>query len=278
MRLQAMGRLDVADQLVQLVEIRHALHVDLMATLSHLATAHDEYLVARQLAREGDHAGALSLMFEEATFRKSLARSRLAGDEMMRLFEDARVLLSDIRKRDLKLSSVNIALIVNELRELFAPECNRRNVSIEFSPEYPPSVGFPVCDRQLIRLAIFNLIENAIKYSHRNSRVVVKWWIDKSRWKFSVSNQGKFIPREGAEELFIPFKRGQVHEGEQVMGGTGLGLPTVKKIVEVHSDDGLVELVSIPIDRDQKGNRVLRAFTTFTLTMPRHISGSDDHG
>lgn len=278
MRLQALGRLDVADQLQQLVQIRHALNVDLMAVSGHLWTTADQFKLARVQLAAGRKDQAFRLIFEEATFHKSLERARLAREELGRLFEGARILLLDLSKRDLQLSQTDIQLIVNELRALFIPECRRRHVGIEFQVDYPANVPNPIADRTLMRLAIFNLMENAIKYAHRETRLDIRYWLDRGKWKLSVANTGKFIPRRYYEDIFKPFRRVNVQESEQVMPGTGLGLPAVRQIIRLHASDGAIEVNSVPTERDPRTGNVFRAHTSFTVTLPRHISGTDTNG
>jgi two-component system sensor histidine kinase KdpD len=87
-------------------------------------------------------------------------------------------------------------------------------------------------DRQLVELAILQLIDNALKYSSVGSTIDVRITQDAFETKFAVTNSGSFIRAEERERVFERFYRSP----EAVHGptGTGLGLSIVKKMAEAH--------------------------------------------
>jgi len=87
---------------------------------------------------------------------------------------------------------------------------------------------------------MLNLINNAVKYSHRNKSVRIRLWAQGDEVCFRVADQGVGIPESEQSRIFEKFYR--VHMGnEPDTGGAGLGLTVVKHIVEAHRGEIRVE-------------------------------------
>jgi signal transduction histidine kinase len=111
-------------------------------------------------------------------------------------------------------------------------------------------------DEKLIRIALFNLIENALKYSPKGSRVeIVLRRGQDSAMEWRIDDQGAGIPEERYEQIFDKYKRGSEASNQP---GMGLGLFIVKQIVQRHG-------ASISVSRSPKGG------ACFTLTFPSSI-------
>jgi signal transduction histidine kinase len=90
-----------------------------------------------------------------------------------------------------------------------------------------------VGDADALEQAMLNLINNAVKYSHRNKSVRIRLWTQGDQVLFRVSDRGIGIPEGEQNRIFEKFYR--VHMGnEPDTGGAGLGLSVVKHIVEAH--------------------------------------------
>jgi len=107
----------------------------------------------------------------------------------------------------------------------------------------------------LLHRAVLNLILNAVKYSPKDSTVIINLALDQSHSHavFSVTDNGGGIPIEEQSKLFKRFSR--VKGQEQVSEGTGLGLYFVRTVVEKHYG-------SIQVSSDL-GNP-----TTFSIYLP----------
>ncbi len=84
-----------------------------------------------------------------------------------------------------------------------------------------------------------NLIGNALKYS--NGEVRIEWRIEGNWFLVSVGDQGqngRGITREQAQQLFVAFARLDSHSAVE---GTGLGLLSVRRIVEAHGGEVFIE-------------------------------------
>jgi len=111
-----------------------------------------------------------------------------------------------------------------------------------------------LADRLVLRDAITNVIDNAIKYSPNGSTIDVRVHRDGDRGAVSVTDQGPGIPVEHRERIFDRFYR--IDEGRsRELGGTGLGLAIARWAVETHgghisvdsTDRGSVFRVVIPL-------------------------------
>jgi heavy metal sensor kinase len=88
-------------------------------------------------------------------------------------------------------------------------------------------------DRLVLRDAITNLVDNAIKYGPRGSQIDITVRADTTEAALTVANEGPGIPAEHRERIFDRFYR--VDEGRsRGMGGTGLGLAIAKWAVEAN--------------------------------------------
>lgn len=109
-------------------------------------------------------------------------------------------------------------------------------------------------DRQTIRQALINLLDNAIKYSPRGSRVEVRIRSDGQICAIDVSDQGPGIPEREHARIFDRFYRWGKMRTQEVEG-SGLGLAIAQWAVT--ANDGHIELMS----REGRGS-------TFTIVLP----------
>lgn len=119
-------------------------------------------------------------------------------------------------------------------------------------------------DRDLLELAIMNLIENAAKYSTPPAQIQVsiEEIEEKEEVIIKVSDQGIGIPFVDQEHIFDRFYTvDKAHS--QKMGGSGLGLSIVKTIVEKHCGTIILE-------------SELGKGSTFTIRMPTQKKDIDN--
>jgi two-component system phosphate regulon sensor histidine kinase PhoR len=95
-------------------------------------------------------------------------------------------------------------------------------------PREPMAV---VGDARALEHVLSNLVDNAIKYCPRGSRIVVRAASDGERVNLVVADDGPGIPPEHLQRVFERFYRVDAGRSRE-LGGTGLGLSIVKHMVE----------------------------------------------
>ena len=111
-------------------------------------------------------------------------------------------------------------------------------------------------DRELMEYAVYNLLNNAVKYSGPETQIRVGCRLQGGQVRLSVQDQGIGMDAKELRQIFQKFYRTQRAESSGI-AGTGIGLSIVQQIVEHHA--GKVEVASEP----GKGS-------CFTLVLPAH--------
>lgn len=88
-------------------------------------------------------------------------------------------------------------------------------------------------DRERLKQALVNLIENAIKYNHPDGEVIVELEAHETDAVFRVRDNGIGIPQDDLKRIFERFYRVN-KDRSRAVGGSGLGLAIVKHIIEAH--------------------------------------------
>ena len=115
--------------------------------------------------------------------------------------------------------------------------------------------------RQLVS-AVYNLVDNAIKYTDPGGSVTVRAWERNGSVQLEVHDTGIGIPRRHLDRIFERFYRVDKARSRE-SGGTGLGLAIVRHVVTNH--EGEVHVTST----EGEGS-------TFTLVLPTHVADHDE--
>jgi signal transduction histidine kinase len=147
-------------------------------------------------------------------------------------------------------SAFNIEDAINHQIEIVGREADKKNIQIHF--EYPDTL-IPVisADGKMIERVIANLLDNAVKYSNNDTKILVKlndWNLEA---QVQVIDEGLGISEEHQPYIFDAFYR--VSRDSE---GSGLGLSIAKEIIEAHG--GKIWVKSTP----GKGS-------TFSFTLPK---------
>ncbi len=88
-------------------------------------------------------------------------------------------------------------------------------------------------DYSQISNSIYNLVENALKYSGKNPQITISTYSEKNKKYISVRDKGEGIPLELSHKIFNRFFR--IQEKNQYKGkGFGIGLSYVKTVIKMH--------------------------------------------
>ena len=93
----------------------------------------------------------------------------------------------------------------------------------------------------LLKIAIKNILKNAIQFSHKNSKVFVKSYKENGLFNISIQDFGIGIENNEQNKIFEKFYRTDKSRNKN-SGGTGLGMSIVKKIIDIHK--GLIRINS----------------------------------
>lgn len=109
-----------------------------------------------------------------------------------------------------------------------------------FELNMPPIIPTMETNEYLLRQLLTNLLDNAVKYTPKDGRIVLKVEPHNSFIHFEISDTGIGIPQEHIPRIFERFYRVDPARSRE-MGGTGLGLSIVKHIVNLHHGSIKVE-------------------------------------
>lgn len=146
---------------------------------------------------------------------------------------------------------------VEQVRPLI--ETKHHQLTLHVSPEAAIVVGD--CKR-LVQI-IANLLNNAAKYTHDGGSIVVRLDVDGSHVSVEVADNGVGIQPSLVDNVFDLFSQAD-RTSDRSMGGLGIGLAIVKKLVESHGGT-----VSCESEGSDKGSR-------FTVRLPR-LEKAEEH-
>ncbi|HEX4493235.1 MAG TPA: ATP-binding protein [Acidimicrobiia bacterium] len=145
-----------------------------------------------------------------------------------------------------------VAALVTDAVDQVRGAADTSGISID-ATRVPPDLRIE-CDRRQVVSAIFNLLDNAVKYSEPGQPVEVTAVRKGDRAAIVVRDHGIGIPSRDLERIFERFYRVDRARSRQT-GGTGLGLAIVRHTAQAHGGEVTVE------SHEGEG-------TTFTLLLP----------
>jgi signal transduction histidine kinase len=91
-------------------------------------------------------------------------------------------------------------------------------------------------DMEKIQQVLYNLIDNAIKFSHQNSSITIETSEKRNKIFVSVKDTGIGIPKEELKMIWDRFYKTDTSRGKDKKG-TGLGLSITKEIITAHNEN-----------------------------------------
>ncbi len=174
----------------------------------------------------------------EDELKNDLLSMRKSSEELHRYIKSILSVLR-VESRDFKIFKVtaDINQVVEEALNQVEPLALEKRITIEKKFEPIFALEF---DAALIKEVVINLIENAIKYSKKDSRIIIHTKETQNSVRFEVEDKGEGISPDELENVWGKFVRGKNQDLKTK--GTGLGLYLVKYFIELHG--GHVELIS----------------------------------
>lgn len=140
---------------------------------------------------------------------------------------DAKTYMLNIRNFDLN------PLIKNTAAS-FEGTCREKHISIELLLSSPKE--YVSADMEKIQQVMYNLIDNAIKFSGKNSAITIETTSKNELVFVSVKDQGSGIPQKDLGKIWTRFYKQDLSRGKD-RTGTGLGLSIVKEIINTHKQN-----------------------------------------
>ena len=176
------------------------------------------------------------------------------AERLGRLSADLRK-LAELETKPLEQTAVDVAELLQEAVELARqqPAIAERSLALSV-PRAPWPLPAVRGDRDLLFLAVYNLLDNALKFTHPGDTLEVRAFEDEATVLVEVADTGPGVLADDLPHIFEELYRGQGVQGE---AGSGLGLALVKAVIERHGGSvtvrsrpgqGSVFTVRLPVD------------------------------
>jgi len=217
----------VVDRANYLMQVRHAV-------VHHFSAANKSIKVVRRVWEKG---------VKNKLYWDALVENKIANEALMRgvwsltqaqlIIENGRFIIGELQANSLNRKQVRIVDIVNDC--LYALEDQRSEKSIRIISRIVGNIPSTMnADELLLRVALLNLFDNALKYSltGKPMRWVLKFYA--KHYRFEVSNAGEPLKPYMRASLFQFGVRGKQRDRLNQRHGTGLGLSVAEKILKAH--------------------------------------------
>lgn len=167
---------------------------------------------------------------------KELFRFIRESGESMGDMIDQLLQFSKIEKDPLDRATMDIEILVNQLKIEMASEIQENGAVIKFESDCKEIVA----DRNKLREVLRNLLSNSLKFKKEYAIPLILISCEEKplHWLFCVKDNGIGIEHEYQDAIFTMFKKLHV---KSEFGGSGFGLSMVKKIIELHNGSLWVE-------------------------------------
>ena len=129
--------------------------------------------------------------------------------------------------------STDVAAEIEEIVRGFEPLAQSQSVNLTTRLERGLTAQV---DRGALRQVLLNLLDNAVRYGPAGQNVSVTTASAGDAWTIEVADEGPGIPADERERIFAPYYRMKRDAGGAV-GGTGIGLAVVRRLVEQHGGE-----------------------------------------
>lgn len=176
-----------------------------------------------------------------------------SGKHLLALINDILDLSrADARRLELFEGDVEIGTMIDASVEMVRREAAEGGLSLEV--EIPENLPRLRADERRLRQIMINLLGNAVKFTPRDGRIVVRTELDgENRIRIVVRDTGIGMRQEDVERAFVPFKQIDATLTRRYLGA-GIGLSLTRRLVEAHGAE-----ISI-MSRPNKGTTVTVVF------------------
>lgn len=163
----------------------------------------------------------LGIITSEAERLEKLTRSMLYLNNM-----DKQMMLN--------IESFDINAVIKDTAAVFEVICRQKKIQIELL--LSGKNLYVSADKGKIQQVLYNLLDNAIKFSNKSSTIMIETTEKHGRVYISVKDTGVGIPKEKQNKIWDRFYKIDISRGKD-RKGTGLGLAIVKEIINAHEQN-----------------------------------------
>ena len=131
-------------------------------------------------------------------------------------------------------TTFDINRVIKDTAASFEGTCNAKG--IRFDLTFSDTVQTVFADMGKIQQVMYNLIDNAIKFSHPDSTIYIQVSDRYEKIFISVKDTGIGIPKDSIKKIWERFYKTDLSRGKDKKG-TGLGLSIVKEIIQAHGEN-----------------------------------------
>ena len=131
-------------------------------------------------------------------------------------------------------SDFDINQIIKQTAQTFEGTCKEKRII--FHLILTGQSLFVRADMSKIQQVVYNLIDNAIKFSHHDSEITIETTEKNEKVFVSVKDSGIGIPKDSLNKIWERFYKTDLSRGKDKKG-TGLGLAIVKEIIQAHDEN-----------------------------------------
>ena len=131
-------------------------------------------------------------------------------------------------------SDFDINGVIKKTAETFEGTCTSKRISIELV--LTGETLYVTADMIKIQQVLYNLLDNAIKFSHHDSVIKIETTEKNEKMFVSVKDSGIGIPKDSLKLIFDRFYKTDLSRGKDKKG-TGLGLAITKEIIQAHNEN-----------------------------------------
>ncbi|KQL50022.1 hypothetical protein AN963_10235 [Brevibacillus choshinensis] len=143
-------------------------------------------------------------------------------------------------EQTLRPESVEPGRLFAELAEEFRPVAMEKSIELRYEEGKCKEEVSIIGDSYLLRRAVGNLIDNAIRHTPLGGNITFGWRKEDDRIVFMIEDTGTGIVEQDLKLIFEPFYRGDKSRNP-AYGGVGLGLTIARRIVRAHKGELIVQ-------------------------------------
>lgn len=216
-------------------------------TLTHELKSPLSSIIGSSELLEDDIPDAQKKIFYKNIFRES-RRMESIIERMLELSSiESQERLKNIEKADL-------VAVINDILESLYPDYHKKNIIVNNNTSQSIKIE---CDIFLIRHAIQNLLQNAIRFSGDGDTITISADVTDTFVSVIITDSGEGIPDYAADKIFNKFY--SLPSSNSKIKSTGLGLPFVKEIAALHKgsitvrnnpDKGVTAELTLPVQQN----------------------------